>query len=61
MMTAMSFDPIAIYYTIILLSLPVLLILYTAFTEYWYWKGWKDGKRLAENAHKSSNVVRFGK
>lgn len=52
-------DPLAIYWSLLFLSLPVLLIFYTAFTEHWYWKGWKDGKRFSDNSNKSSNVVRF--
>jgi hypothetical protein len=47
-MTAMSFDPIAIYYIIALISIPILGLLYTAITENFYWKGWQDGKRFAE-------------
>lgn len=48
-MTAMSFDPYAVYYIIALVSLPILGLLYTALTEHWYWKGFKDGKRLTQN------------
>jgi len=50
-MTAMSFDPIAIYYIIALIAIPVLGLLYTAITENFYWKGFRDGKRLAQNNH----------
>jgi hypothetical protein len=48
-MTAISFDPLAIYYIIALIAIPILGLLYTALTENFYWKGFKDGKRLAEN------------
>jgi len=48
-MTAMSFDPIAIYYIIALISVPILGLIYTGLTEKWYWKGWKDGRKFAEN------------
>jgi hypothetical protein len=50
-MTAMSFDPIAIYYIIALIAIPVLGLLYTAITENFYWKGFRDGKRLTQNNH----------
>jgi len=48
-MTAIGFDPLAIYYIVALISIPVLGLLYTAIHENVYWKGWKDGKRFAEN------------
>jgi hypothetical protein len=48
-MTAISFDPLAIYYIIALIAIPILGLLYTTLTENFYWKGFKDGKRLAEN------------
>jgi hypothetical protein len=54
-MTAISFDPIAIYYIIALISIPILGLLYTAIHENVYWKGWKDGKRFAENNHAARN------
>lgn len=55
-MTAMSFDPYAIYYIIALVSLPILGLLYTALTEHWYWKGFKDGKRLTQNNQSARNT-----
>lgn len=48
-MTAMSFDPLAIYYIIILISIPVFGLLYVAISEHWYWKGFKNGRRVTEN------------
>ena len=48
-MTAMGFDPIAIYYIIALIAIPLIGLVYTAITENFYWKGWKDGKRFAES------------
>jgi ABC-type spermidine/putrescine transport system permease subunit II len=48
-MTAMSFDPGAIYFIIAMIGLPLLAMIYMSLTETWYWKGFKDGKRLAEN------------
>ena len=54
-MTAIGFDPLAIYYIIALISIPVLGLLYTALTETWYWKGFKDGKRLAQNDQSAAN------
>jgi hypothetical protein len=48
-MTAMSFDPLAIYYIIALAAIPVVGLIYTVITERWYWKGFKDGKRLTQN------------
>jgi hypothetical protein len=47
-MTAIGFDPIAIYYIIALIAIPIMGLVYTAITENFYWKGWKDGKRFAE-------------
>jgi ABC-type Fe3+ transport system permease subunit len=58
-MTAMSFDPLAIYFIIALISIPVLGVLYAALTENWYWKGFRDGKRLAERTY-SSKFARRG-
>ena len=55
-MTAMSFDPLAIYYIIALVSIPILGLLYTAITENWYWKGFKDGKRFSENNPSARNT-----
>jgi ABC-type Fe3+ transport system permease subunit len=55
-MTAMSFDPIAIYYIIALIAIPILGLVYTAITENFYWKGWKDGKRFAESNQSSRNT-----
>ena len=58
-MTAISFDPLAIYYIIALIAIPVLGLLYTALTENFYWKGFRDGKRLAENNRSSGNTKRI--
>lgn len=55
-MTAISFDPLAIYYIIALIAIPVIGLLYTAITENFYWKGFKDGKRLAENNRSARNT-----
>ena len=57
-MTAISFDPLAIYYIIALIAIPVLGLLYTALTENFYWKGFRDGKRLAENNRSAGNTQR---
>jgi hypothetical protein len=54
-MTAIGFDPLAIYYIIALISIPILGLLYTAITENFYWKGWKDGKRFAEGNQPSKH------
>ena len=54
-MTAIGFDPLAIYYIIALIAIPVLGLLYAALTENWYWKGFKDGKRLVENNRSARN------
>lgn len=54
-MTAMSFDPYAVYYIIALISIPVLGLLYTAISEHWYWKGFRNGKRVTENAYRARN------
>ena len=54
-MTAMSFDPLAIYYIIVLAAIPVLGLIYTAITENWYWKGFRDGKRLTQNAQRATD------
>jgi hypothetical protein len=54
-MTAIGFDPIAIYYIIALISIPILGLLYTAITENFYWKGWQDGKRFAESNQPSKH------
>jgi len=55
-MTAIGFDPLAIYYIIALIAIPFLGLLYTAITENWYWKGFKDGKRLAQNDHSARST-----
>jgi ABC-type Fe3+ transport system permease subunit len=55
-MTAMSFDPLAIYFIIALISIPVIGVLYAALTENWYWKGFRDGKRFAQNDHSSKRA-----
>ena len=55
-MTAIGFDPLAIYYIIAIVSIPVIGLLYTALTEHWYWKGFKDGKRLTQNNRSASNI-----
>lgn len=55
-MTAMSFDPLAIYFIIALISIPVLGVLYAALTENWYWKGFRDGKRFAQNDYSSKRA-----
>jgi ABC-type Fe3+ transport system permease subunit len=55
-MTAIGFDPLAIYYIIALIAIPVLGLLYTALTENWYWKGFKDGKRLAQNDYSARST-----
>jgi hypothetical protein len=55
-MTAIGFDPLAIYYIIALIAILVLGLLYTALTENWYWKGFKDGKRLAQNDHSARST-----
>ena len=55
-MTAIGFDPLAIYYIIALIAIPILGLLYTVITENFYWKGFKDGKRLAENNHSSRSA-----
>jgi hypothetical protein len=47
-MTSMSFDPLAIYYIIALVSIVALGLAYTAISEHWYWKGWKDGKGFGQ-------------
>jgi ABC-type Fe3+ transport system permease subunit len=57
-MTAIGFDPLAIYYIIALIAIPVLGLLYTALTENWYWKGFKDGKQLAQNDYSARNIER---
>jgi hypothetical protein len=54
-MTAIGFDPLAIYYIIALISIPILGLLYTAITENFYWKGWQDGKRFAESNQPSKH------
>ena len=57
-MSAISFDPLAIYYIIALIAIPILGLLYTALTENFYWKGFRDGKRLAENNRGAGNTQR---
>lgn len=57
-MTAMSFDPLAIYFIIALVAIPVLGLLYTAISEHWYWKGWKDGRRFITNAQRPVSYPR---
>jgi ABC-type Fe3+ transport system permease subunit len=54
-MTAMGFDPIAIYYIVALIAIPILGLAYTALTENWYWKGFSDGKRLTQNTQRKVN------
>ena len=58
-MTAMSFDPYAIYYIVALIATVVLGLVYTAISEHWYWKGWKDGKRFGER-HPERGYSRVG-
>jgi len=53
-MTAMTFDPLAIYFIIALIAIPVGGLIYTAISEHWYWKGWKNGRDFATNAQRSS-------
>ena len=57
-MTAIGFDPLAIYYIVAIISVPVIGLLYTALTEHWYWKGFKDGKRLAQSNNAAGNLSR---
>lgn len=60
-MTAMSFDPLAMYFIIALIAIPVGGLIYTAITEHWYWKGWKDGKRFTANAQRPVAYPRNGR
>lgn len=57
-MTSMSFDPLAIYFIIAIIAIPVGGLIYTAITEHWYWKGWKDGKRFTSNENRSVTYSR---
>jgi hypothetical protein len=55
-MKVMEFDPLWIYYIIALIAIPILGLLYTAITENFYWKGFKDGKRLTQNNQSARNT-----
>ena len=47
-MTAIGWDPLAIYYIIALIGVVALGLAYTAISEHWYWKGWENGKRFGQ-------------